>query len=60
MSYKKNWTTLILVGKKGNKVMGQIAETFYQVMIRERVFAFLIMWSFVNPFKRVGDGIVRG
>ena len=40
--------------------MGQIAETFYQVMIRERVFAFLIMWSFVNPFKSVGDGIFRG
>ena len=60
MTYKKNWTTLILVWKKGNKVMGQIAETFYQVMIRVRVFAFLTMWSFVNPFKSVGDGIVRG
>ena len=37
--------------------MGQLAETFYQVMIRERVFAFLTMWSFVNPFKALGMGL---
>ena len=60
MTYKKKLDHSHSCGKKGNKVMGQIAETFYQVMIRERVFAFLIMWSFVNPFKSVGDGIFRG